>query len=272
VVLINGQPETNIAVTDRGLQYGDGLFETLAFRNGQLELLQAHLARLIKGCERLKLKFTEVEKLKAELSLVCQQTSEDSVIKIILTRGSGGRGYKAPIDNEALRIVSCHPMPDYPDANHTGIKVRLCDQRLGLNPSLAGIKHLNRLEQVLARSEWDDASISEGLMLDSNDKLIEGTMSNVFLVKNNKLLTPTIKHSGISGIMRAEIIKLAVELGIECDETDLGVADLLQAEEVFVSNSVINIWPVTELADKKQTWEHGPITQKLQSALTTLAR
>lgn len=273
MILINGQPENRVPVSDRGLQYGDGLFETLAFRNGELELLPQHLTRLLQGCERLNLTFQQLDSLKAELAMLCAQTAEDSVIKIILTRGSGGRGYKAPVDNEAIRIISSHPMPDHPKANQSGVVVRLCEQRLGLNPMLAGIKHLNRLEQVLARSEWDDSNISEGLMLDINENLIEGTMSNLFIVKNQQLITPAIAQAGIAGIMRGHIMAMAEKMAITCYESSLTVNDLLEADEVFLTNSIIKLWPVKKLIrdNKTTSWQHGAITQKIQNSLKDLA-
>lgn len=267
MILINGQPDNRIPVTDRGLQYGDGVFETLAFRQGKLEFLEAHLNRLQRGCERLRIPFTDSDTLKLELATVCAQTAEDSVIKIILTRGSGGRGYKAPADAEPLRIISTHPLPAYPDACQQGVTVRLCQQRLGINPSLAGIKHLNRLEQVLARSEWDDDNIREGLMLDIRDRLIEGTMSNLFLVTNSVLYTPAIVDNGIAGVMREQIISLAKQQGIDCIEGDVELTDLLTADEVFLSNSVINIWPVTSMPESNKYWDYGQLTQKLQTLL-----
>lgn len=273
MILINGQPENRIPVSDRGLQYGDGLFETLAFRNGELELLEQHIMRLQLGCKRFNLTFQQVDSLRAELAMLCAQTAEDSVIKIILTRGSGGRGYKAPLENEAIRIISSHSMPEYPAANQSGVTVRLCEQRLGLNPTLAGIKHLNRLEQVLARSEWDDRTISEGLMLDINENLIEGTMSNLFIVKNYQLITPALTQAGIAGIMRSKVMEIADSMSIACHEKTLTVNDLLDADEVFLTNSIIKLWPVKTLLhnDTNKHWQHGALTQQIQNILENLA-
>lgn len=267
MILINGQPDNRIPVTDRGLQYGDGLFETLAFREGKLEFLNAHLQRLSAGCERLGITFAAQDKLELELATLCAQTAEDSVIKIMLTRGSGGRGYKAPKDAEPMRIISAHPMPEYPESCQHGITVRLCQHQLGINPALAGIKHLNRLEQVLARSEWDDDSIREGLMLDINGRLVEGTMSNLFLVNHGQLKTPPVQENGIAGIMRAEVIKLATKLDIPVIEQALTLADLNEAEEVFLTNSLIEIWPVTRLIEPDAHWSHGMLTRRLQTEL-----
>ncbi|MCX4188651.1 aminodeoxychorismate lyase [Methylophaga sp. OBS4] len=267
MILINGQPENRINVSDRGLQYGDGLFETIAYRNGELELIEAHLQRLMLGCQRLNIPFTELDLLKAELVMLCAQTAEDSVIKIMLTRGEGGRGYFAAADIKPTRIVAAYPLPVYPQANQSGITVCICKHRLGINPTLAGIKHMNRLEQVLARSEWQDDTATEGLMLDINDKLIEGTMSNLFLVKQGRLFTPELHNCGIEGVMRARVIKIAQTLNISVYQQTLILNDLQQADEVFLTNSLIGIWPVTKVVDETWQWPHGAVSKQLQNEL-----
>lgn len=269
MILINGQPENRIDVTDRGLQYGDGVFETIAFRHGNLEFLSAHLSRLKQGCERLKIAFPPSlqQALSDDIAQLCQSLNQNAVIKLILTRGAGGRGYRYHPDMQPTRIVSSHLMPEYPLTNQAGVSVRICQQRLALNPSLAGIKHLNRLEQILARNEWQDDSIAEGLMLDYQDRLIEGTMSNVFLVQNNQLMTADLASSGIAGIMRQQLIKIAEKLDIQLRITTLTVHDLESADELFICNSLIGIWPVTEIIDLRADIPHGPVTRLLQHTL-----
>ncbi len=269
MILINGQPETTLSVADRGLQYGDGLFETIPFRDGKLEYLNEHIERLLRGCARLHIDFTDLESLERELVMLCAQTSEDKVIKIIITRGSGGRGYKPPKDTFPQRIIASYPLPDYPVHNSQGVTVQLCTTRLSANPLLAGIKHLNRLEQVIARNEWDSGEIAEGLMLNYDDELIEGTMSNVFLVRDSRLFTPDLRDSGIEGIMRRQIIEHASTLDIPHEVVSLNIDDLYQADEVFISNSLIGIWPVTLLHGTNKQWPHGDLTKKLQKALST---
>ncbi len=269
MILINGQPATTLSVADRGLQYGDGLFETIPFRHGKLEYLDAHIERLLRGCSRLQIDFTDLALLQHELVTLCAQTAQDAVIKIMITRGSGGRGYKPPLDALPQRIIASHPLPDYPAHYSEGVTVQLCSIRLSSNPLLAGIKHLNRLEQVLARNEWSTDAIAEGLMLDYQDRLVEGTMSNLFLVKDEHLLTPNLNESGIEGIMRQRVIELASVLNIPTEITTLNMDDLYQADEVFLTNSLINIWPVTALSGTNKTWSHGAITQRLQKALST---
>lgn len=269
MILINGQPETMLSVADRGLQYGDGLFETIPLRNGRLEYLNEHTKRLLRGCIRLQIDFNDIAALERELLIVCNQISGDGVIKIIITRGSGGRGYKPPKDSIPQRIITFHPLPDYPVNHESGITVQLCSTRLAKNPLLAGIKHLNRLEQVIARNEWDSADIAEGLMLNYDDELIEGTMSNVFLVNNGCLLTPNLNSCGIEGVMRERILALACTLDIPHEIVTLTLDDLYQADEVFVTNSLIRVWPVTALHGTNKQWSHGDITKKIQKALDT---
>lgn len=271
MILINGQPENRINVADRGLQYGDGLFETIAYRNGRLEFLSDHLSRLKEGCNRLNIAFSSVQQqfLLSEIDTVCQQLNGDAVIKLMVTRGTGGRGYRYQAEMPTTRIISSHAMPVYPDANVSGITVRICQQRLAINPSLAGIKHLNRLEQILARNEWQDNMIAEGLMLDYQERLIEGTMSNVFLVQNKELFTAELSSSGIAGIMRKQLISIADDLNIPLHITTLTIDDLKSAEEIFVCNSLIGIWPVIRISDLNVDFSHGPLTQTLQNALNS---
>lgn len=270
MILINGQPEDRIDARDRGLQYGDGLFETIAFRHQRLELLDGHLARLQLGCKRLNLSLnaTDINAIKAELALITASLDTDTVIKIILTRGVGGRGYQYAENTPVTRIISSHPLPEYPASYQQGVVVRLCHQRLALNPQLAGIKHLNRLEQVVARNEWRDHTVAEGLMLDSSDLLIEGTMSNILLFRKGRLLTPDLSQCGINGVMRGFLLDHARQQGWPVAETQLTLDDLLTADEALLCNSVIGIWPIRQLIEHELKWPHGEMTQQLQQWLS----
>lgn len=264
-MLIDGKDTDRIAADDRGLLYGDGLFETIAVHDGVPQLWAQHMARLHRDCVRLGIAPPAEELLLDEARSLCA-ASEQAVLKIIITRGSGGRGYRPAPQSVPRRILSLHPWPVYPAfCWQQGIAVRLCDTRLGRNPRLAGIKHLNRLEQVLARSEWDDADITEGLMLDTEDRLIEGTMSNVFLIRDGELRTPALEYCGVAGVMRGHVVALAVELGIPCAVMPLELADVAQADELFVCNSLIGIWPVRRFQERE--FIPGPLTRRLQQAV-----
>ena len=262
-VLVNGEPGNTVATTDRGLLYGDGLFETIACVEGIPQLWQAHMQRLQSGCERLRIGNVDTDALQDEC-LGLLGGVQRGVLKIIITRGTGGRGYRPPENISATRIVQLHDWPEYPVTARTeGISTIICKTRLGQNPSLAGIKHLNRLEQVMARCEWHDEAIREGLMLDNAGHVIEGTMSNVFLVQKGGLLTPDLTRCGVAGIMRAHVMDLAAQEKITIDVRAVTVAELLQADEVFISNSLIGIWPVRRVDDT--SYEKGPVTAYLQT-------
>lgn len=265
MILVNGECREHIEVSDRGFQYGDGLFETIAVTNGQPVFLDRHLERLNTGCGRLYIPFPGNELLAFEAQKLCRH-SINAVLKLILTRGSGGRGYRQPDLIQTTRVLSTHPFPEYPGIyKEQGIVARFCNTRLGLNPVLAGIKHLNRLEQVLARAEWTDPDVQEGIMLDINDRIIEGTMTNLFYVKKDSLYTPSLSFSGVAGIMRGIVIALSSDLGISVIEHTFPKDELLSADEIFVCNSIVGIWPVKQIANR--CFPVGMRTRQLQACL-----
>ena len=264
-ILINGEPDNKLSVLDRGLHYGDGLFETIAAHENNLLCWDDHISRLLSGCERLGLHKPDSKVLQQESSSLLKNTKQ-GVIKIILTRGEGGRGYVLPVKTSPTRIISHYPWPDHPIQNREeGINLRLCKLRYSQNPVLAGIKHLNRLEQVMARSEWNDIDIQEGLVMDQDDHIIEGTMSNVFYVKNGILYTPKLELSGIEGIIRKKILEISPELNIETYVKEISLDEISNADEIFISNSVIGIWPVKSFNEQK--YQPGEISKKLMQKL-----
>lgn len=258
--LVNGEAQETLSIHDRGLHYGDGLFETMAVVNGALPLWELHMARLCSDAWRLGIPPPEPALLQAEAARLCAGVSR-GVLKIILTRGAG-RGYRIPQGATATRILYRYPWPAWP-ASHAdhGVRVRICDMRLAGNPRLAGIKHLNRLEQVLARSEWQDEDIAEGLLLDQAGHVIEGTQSNLFIVRGDRLLTPMLSQCGVAGVMRGLIMAQAQQLAIACEEADLRLAQVLEADEVFLCNSLMGIWPVRAIGEV--TYPDGEITRRL---------
>ena len=264
-MLVNGAAETRVPATDRGFQYGDGLFETIALNDGRLEFWGRHMARLGRGCARLGLPAPDAALLRREAERLCAQRAE-GVLKIMVTRGTGGRGYRLPDEVRPTRVLSLHPRPGYPaDVADRGVRLRVCETRLAIQPRLAGLKHMNRLEQILARAEWREPEIAEGLMLDADGAVVEGTMTNLFVASGAGLRTPDLSYCGVEGIMRAVVLDLADELEIPCSKERLALGDVLAADEVFLTNSVIGIWPVTRLGDK--TFAVGGISRRLAAAL-----
>jgi len=252
---VNGITTQVIEAADRGLQYGDGLFETLAVVDGRPCLWKGHMNRLRSGCERMGIDRPD-ESLLLEESLAEIGSAQRGILKIIVTRGVGQRGYRLPVPSISSRILNCMPWPTHSEnraGQGEGAEVRLCSVRLGRNPVLAGMKTLNRLEQVLARAEWSDDQIAEGLMFDTEGYLIEGTASNVFLYRENHLFTPDLSNCGIAGIMRGLVIEQAEKRGIPLSVQDLRLADLKSADGLFLTSSLLGICPVSRLGD----WRYG---------------
>ena len=256
--LLDGRPAASIPATDRGLLYGDGLFETLAVCAGAPCLWEAHLRRLRRGARRLGLPCPPATRLRRECQAAIGEARQ-CVVKLVLTRGSGGRGYRPPAPPQPRRIFLRHPWPDYPMAwRDSGVRVEFCRTRLAIQPQLAGLKHLNRLEQVLARAEWTDAERAEGLMRDTRGRVICGTMSNLFLVSGTRLLTPNLTRCGIRGTVRELVLEAAARFGLTAVEKDLYPRDLYAAEGLFLTNALIGVWPVRQLGDRTYARSRRP--------------
>ncbi|MDC7710801.1 aminodeoxychorismate lyase [Vogesella indigofera] len=264
-MLVNGAPGDSISASDRGLAYGDGIYRTLEARHGTPLLWHWQWQRLAADCAALRLPCPDEAMLLREIASVAAKL-ERAVVKIVLTRGVGQRGYAIPAACTPTRIVSASAWSGYPpERAQQGIAARWCDTRLAIQPRLAGIKHLNRLENVLARSEWTDPAIAEGLMLDMDGTVVEGTMSNLFIVRAGELITPLLDRCGVSGAMRACVIDTAANLGLHVREARLSPDELMAADEAFVCNSLAGIWPLRQLAERK--WQPGALTRRLQQLI-----
>ena len=261
--LVNGVKCDTISVSDRGLAYGDGVFRTFVLRAGRPLLWRQQYAKLAADCGALRISCPDAALFESDLSAIAAQLP-DSVVKIIVTRGSGPRGYAITNGMLSQRIVSSAPLPVYPQRYYdAGVRVCLCRTRLAAQPLLAGIKHLNRLENVLARAEWSDPDIAEGLMCDVDGKLICGTMSNLFLVKEGALLTADLTHCGVAGVTRQLVIEFAHSNSVPLRITALSIDDVIAADELFLVNSVIGVWQVTALDSK--TWSTRVLTTRIRA-------
>jgi 4-amino-4-deoxychorismate lyase len=241
LTLINGQPQELWSVRDRGLQYGDGLFETIACLAGRPRWFDRHLGRLALGCERLGLPSPEGAVLRAELQR-CLGAAPRALAKIILTRGvATARGYRPSGDEPPTRIISAHEWPLGKDAE---FRVGLSRVTLGTNPLLAGLKHLNRLEQVLAQREAAAAGLHEVLMCTGPGEVITGSMSNLFVCRDDEWLTAPVTQCGVAGVMRALVLELAPGMGLKVRVAPLAVRDLAAATSLFVTNVRLGLQPV----------------------------
>jgi 4-amino-4-deoxychorismate lyase len=280
IQLLNGSATDKLQLSDRGLAYGDGLFETLLVADAIPQLWHLHMQRLTRGLQQLHLVDSQIvldsllNKVRedVEKALASNILRGPAVLKLIITRGQGGRGYLAPNRPKYNRIVSLIPLPlQRAKLSCSGITARLCRQQLGSNPALAGHKHLNRLEQVLARNEWQDEDIHEGLMTNLDGDLVAGVMSNLFIEQDGILLTSPVARCGIAGVMRQQLMDVANSSNIALRQQRLVIADLNDADSVWLTNSLNGIWPVKYLLDVDHRllneYTISPLTRVMQQTL-----
>jgi len=250
LTLVNGEPAASIPADDRGFSYGDGVFRTLTVRGGAVPLWARQYAKLASDCRALGIDPPSETALLADVHHVAGRMP-DCVLRITVTRGSGGRGYVLPAAVVPRRIVAASALPDIPEEFAVrGIAVRYCTLRLAAQPRLAGIKHLNRLENVLARAEWNDPEIAEGLLCDAEGSVIEGTRCNLFLAERGALVTPDLSRCGVAGVTRDAIMELAHAHGTACRIEPVSRERLEAADEVMLVNSLIGVWPVARLEER----------------------
>lgn len=249
---------------DRGLMYGDGLFETIAVRQGQPRFLDLHLARLAEGCRRLVIPPPNTAGLETQLRAICTGLPRGT-LKVVLSRGPGGRGYRPPAVPQPTLAWGVAQA----ESNDRGpVRLRWCHTRVGRQPATAGLKTLNCIPQVLARAEWQDDDVVEGLMLDDAGAVVGGTMSNVFIVRDGRLRTPVLAAAGVRGIMRRVVMEQAKQLGVPVEEALLLPGDIEAAAEVFLTNALMGIQPVGALGPRR--WSPGPVTARLCRSLAAI--
>lgn len=264
MILVNGRPADSIDARDRGLAYGDGVFRTLRTRDGEPIWWRDHYAKLAADCAALMLACPDAAGLRAEVCRVAE--AGDGVVKIVLTRGAAARGYALPPEQASTRIVLSTPLPAHAQAAAPDdVAARWCALRLARQPRLAGIKHLNRLENVLARAEWDDPAVFEGLLCDERGTVIGGVMSNLLVARDGELHTPDLSECGVAGVARARLLRAAARLGIRTHVERMLPAAILAADEVMICNSVIGVRRVARLDAK--TWPPAGWTDTLKTAL-----
>jgi 4-amino-4-deoxychorismate lyase len=265
-ILINGIAAEYVSATDRGLHYGDGLFETIACTGAHPVFIEQHLERMQQGAQRLDIPFPDRQLLLQDINvLLANRSSANSVIKLILTRGQGQRGYRYDRQQIPTRLCMLSDLPDH--VAHwqlLGLKACFCKTRASINPQLAGIKSLNRLENVLASNELGN-DYDEGFLADSDGNVIEGTMTNLFAVQDGVLVTPDLSRSGIHGVMREHILDIARNADIKVETRPLTPHELMQAEEIFVSNSVIGLCVVKQL--EQQSFQSDTMAKTISKIL-----
>jgi len=265
--LVNGEISTLVPAFNRGLNYGDGIFETLVVQSGRPRRWQGHMDRLGIGCERLGIPVPPQSILLREVQTVSAGLL-NAVVKIVITRGGQHRSYMPPEHEKCVRIVSAHPFPDgIAELARLGVTARICDIRLAIQPALGGMKHLNRLEQVLASAELRDTDAQEGILLDREDHVVSAISANIFLVVEDRLLTPRLDLCGVRGVVRRLILS---GFGARCEQRRITLDMVQEADEVFICNTIKGIVPVTEIDG--QEFGIGSVTRELQTWLVEGAR
>ena len=258
IVLINGAKQSKISIFNRNTQFGDGLFETCLVENKKILFWTNHFARLNRGCEQLKIGKVDESVWLSDVKNALSLCSYDRcVVKLILSRGESLRGYGFKDDIKPVRAVIVSELQQA-TFNHS-FSLEYCQSGYDSNPKLAGIKHCNRLEQVLARAGLKS---DEGIMLDENHNVISVTQGNIYAIHGNTLITPKLDKCGVEGTRRTVILDLAKLLGIKVKVDTLSAKELGQADEVFISNSIIGIQPISQIGDI--VFGENPITKKIK--------
>ena len=266
---IDGVRGENLPADDRGLHYGDGLFESIGLRAGVARFLEAHLARLASGCVRLGIRFSSMAELRAEIAAALALAPPRAMLKIIVTRGSAiRRGYAPQGTESARRLMSLWPEAALPTSVAEGVALHRATFTFADNPMLAGIKHLSRIENVMAAGEVAAAGAFEALLLDGSGHVISGAMSNVFLVRDGQVLTPRLDRCGVAGVMRGVVLRECASLGITAEDRRVSLDALLAADEVFITNARVGVVPVLRVGE--HSFHMTAVARRLGAHIETL--
>ena len=266
VVLVDGVLESEISIFNRNMQFGDGLFETCVSKGNNILFWQRHLSRLKKGCEKLNIKKIAesvwLEDIKKALSLSLEK---NCIIKLILSRGNSLRGYSYSEDIEPVRVVIVSEIKKFKFKDPFSLEY--ASSGFHSNPKLAGIKHCNRLEQILARANMEG---DEAIMLDENQNIVSVTQGNIYFIFGNKLLTPKLDRCGVVGSRRSLILELAKSINLEVNEDTISIEQAEKANEVFISNSLIGIQSVSSIGS--YYLNNNPLTKEIKAAYISITQ
>jgi 4-amino-4-deoxychorismate lyase len=242
-VIVNGEYINQVSLSDRSVQFGDGCFTTLLVTKGIAEFWSAHRQRLMQGCERLSINFSAWELLEKSVYELSQKHNK-AVLKVIISRGIGGRGYGTDESAVPSFFISQHAFPNhYLEWQAQGIALSLSPILLAKQPLLAGIKHLNRLEQVLIKQQLQHTTFDDVIVCDTDKHLVESSAANLFWCIGNTWFTPDLSQSGVDGVMRNQVLRYFKQQGIAVKLVKIGSEALLKAEQLFLCNSVMKVIP-----------------------------
>lgn len=264
--IVNGRLDAQVSPLDRGFSYGDGVFRTMRMTAGSVASWPIHYSKLVEDCNRIDIVCPSSDLLHADIQRLNDDEVADAVIKIVVTRGEGTRGYALPALAQPNRVVIKSAYPQYPVSNFSqGVSLHLCQLRLGHQPQLAGIKHLNRLENILARMEWNSSAYADGVLQDIDGNIIECTAANLFIRSGKDLVTPDLAMCGVAGITRQRILQLSEPLGLNVHIGRISMADMMSADEILICNSLYGAWQVIDFNQRQ--WLGQPLASTIRELL-----
>lgn len=264
--IVNGRLDAQVSPLDRGFSYGDGVFRTMRMTAGSVASWPIHYSKLVEDCNRIDIVCPSSDLLHADIQRLNDDEVADAVIKIVVTRGEGTRGYALPALAQPNRVVIKSAYPQYPASNFSqGVSLHLCQLRLGHQPQLAGIKHLNRLENILARMEWNSSAYADGVLQDIDGNIIECTAANLFIRSGKDLATPDLAMCGVAGITRQRILQLSEPLGLNVHIGRISMADMMSADEILICNSLYGAWQVIDFNQRQ--WLGQPLASTIRDLL-----
>lgn len=249
--------KATVSSSDRSFFYGDGCFTTIACRNNRIELIDRHLSRLRNDCEKIGIHWQGWDNLEQQLSALANDLSTDQVIKVLISRGEGGRGYAPPMQENPVAYISTHPLPDR--QLPMSVALGIAETELIEHPRLAGVKHNNRLIQVLAKQELaqlqsEGSQIDDLLLCNASSEIIEATSANFFYMINNKWYTPYVNSEGVAGVMREYVLEMLNTTGQNVSKKNLSFDALPQVQCAFLTNAVTRVLPVNAIAAGTQRY------------------
>ncbi|MEC6822668.1 aminodeoxychorismate lyase [Photobacterium piscicola] len=248
MALVNSCEQQQLAITDRATQYGDGCFTTMLVEHQQVQLWSLHLARFKVSLERLAIAAPDWQQVYTDVAALALKYPHQGGIKILISRGSGGRGYNPAGCHDTQVIITHFEWPlHYQQWQQQGITLGVCQLRMGNSPMLAGMKHLNRLEQVLLKQEIEKAGWVDAVALDSDGRVIETTVANLFWRKGNTVYTPALQRTGVAGVMRQWVLDMLNELNYDYQVGDFALEAVLTADEVFITNALMTLVPINQI-------------------------
>ncbi|RDV27421.1 aminodeoxychorismate lyase [Alteromonas aestuariivivens] len=257
------------SINDRAANYGDGVFTTMAVDQGRVALFRRHLDRLQHDSAKLGISF-DAEALAAQIRSHATDM-QHGVLKVLLSAGEGGRGYARSAQCSSGIFITRHMLPEhYNQWRQSGIQVDVSSLKLARQPALAGLKHLNRLEQVLIKRELANSTAQDAIVCDQQGCVVETSAANLFWLRDGIWYTPELSDCGVAGVMRGFLLDWFANSGVTVEVGRYSLSQLGQAQAVMLCNALMQIVPVTGMGGAaEQTFDPEPVRQLANNVITS---